>query len=250
MEVEAAVALLVGILSKRGIDATAGQLVELIKLGQRWGHFVDTRLLCSVLEWQKLGETMWEKTIVGEEKEEREIKAVRGLWRSVLGTLKAVEAQRGTACAAAQVLTPESGKDKAPKPGKLVRVSNLPAVKGMAGTTCKLVAEIRASAECNSDAVKGVGALLEVAPREANKRYEPHPEVLQPPGRGKEWLVPPTEGAGEEARPAPSAPPLYPPSAPHSERLRSRLPLVGSDTNCRKIRHVIFYNQLCRVSRK
>jgi len=80
MEVEAAAVLLVGILSKRGIDATAEQLMELIKLGQRWGHFVDTRLLYSVSEWQKLGETMWEKTIVGEEKEEREIKAVRELW--------------------------------------------------------------------------------------------------------------------------------------------------------------------------
>ena len=80
MEVEAAAALLIDILSKRGIDTTAEQLVELIKLGQRWGHFVDTRLLYSVSEWQKLGETMWEKTIVGEEKEEREIKAVRELW--------------------------------------------------------------------------------------------------------------------------------------------------------------------------
>ena len=34
MEVEAAATLLVGILSKRGIEATAKQLVELIKLGQ------------------------------------------------------------------------------------------------------------------------------------------------------------------------------------------------------------------------
>jgi len=227
MKVEAAAALLVGILSKRGIDATAGQLMELIKLGQRWGHFVDTRLLYSVSEWQKLGETMWEKTIVGEEKEERQIKVVQGLWRSVLGTLKAIEAERGTACAAAQVLVPESGKDRVSKPGKLVRVSNLPAVKGMAGTTCKLVAKIRASAECNSDAVTGVGALLEAAPREANKRYEPHSEVLQPPGRGEEWPVPSTEVAGEEARPAPSAPPLYPQLPPPSEAYSLSTPPSG-----------------------
>jgi len=48
MNVEAAATLLVGILSKRGIEAMAKQLIELIKLGQRWGHFVDTRLLYSV----------------------------------------------------------------------------------------------------------------------------------------------------------------------------------------------------------
>ena len=41
--------------------------------------------------------------------------------------------------------------------------------------------------------------------------------MLQPPGRGEEWLVPPTEGAGEEARPAALAPPLYPPLPPPSE---------------------------------
>jgi len=80
MEIDAAAMLLINILFKRGIQATAKQLVELIKLGQQWGHFVDTRLLYSVSEWQKLGETMWDRTIVGEEKEEKEIKAVQELW--------------------------------------------------------------------------------------------------------------------------------------------------------------------------
>jgi len=160
---------------------------------------------------------MWEKTIVGEEKEEKEIKAVWELWRTVLETLKAIKAEREVACAATRVLPPESGKDKAPKPGKLVLVSNLPVVKGMTGATCKLIAEIRASAECNSDAVKGVGVLPEVAVREPKQRNEPHPEVLQSPGRGEEWLVLTTEGAGEEAWPTASAPPLYPPLPPRSE---------------------------------
>jgi len=41
MEVEAAATLLIGILSKRGTEAMAKQLVELIKLGQQLGHFVD-----------------------------------------------------------------------------------------------------------------------------------------------------------------------------------------------------------------
>jgi len=80
MEIEAAATLLVGMLSKRGIDAMAKQLVKLIKLRQRWGHFADTPLLFSVSEWQELGETMWERTITGEEKEEKEIKAVCELW--------------------------------------------------------------------------------------------------------------------------------------------------------------------------
>ena len=64
--------------------------------------------------------------------------------------------------------------------------------------------------------LKGWGTLPEVALREAKQRNEPHLEVLQPPGRGEEWLVPPTEGEGEEAWPAASAPPLYPPLPPPS----------------------------------
>jgi len=62
MGVDAVATLLVGMLSKRGIDATAKQLVKLVKLGQRWGHLVDTQLLFSVSEW---------------------------LWQTVLETLKA-----------------------------------------------------------------------------------------------------------------------------------------------------------------
>jgi len=133
---------------------------------------VDTLLLYSVSEWQKLEETMWEKTIVGEEKEEKEIKAVQELWRTVLETLKAIKAEWEVVCAATRVLPPEPGKDKAPKPGTLVWVSNLPAVKRMTGTTCRSVAKIRASAECNSDAVGGVGVLPEVAVRETKQRSE------------------------------------------------------------------------------
>jgi len=230
MEVEAAATLLVGILSKRGIEATAKELVKLTKLGQRWGHFVDTQLLFSVLEWRELGETMWEKTITGDEKEEKEIKAVRELWRTVLGTLKAMKVEREVACAAAQMLAPESGKDKVPKPQTLARVFALPAVKGMTGTNCKSTAEIQASAECNLDAVKGVDVLPEVAVGETKQRTEPHPEILQLPGRGEEWLVPPTEGAGEEARPAASAPPLYPPLPPPSEASSLSTP-SGSERN-------------------
>jgi len=93
MEVDAAATLLVGILSKRGIDATANRLMKLIKLGQRWGHFADTPVLFSISEWQELGETMWERTITGKNKEEKEIKAVRELWRTVLHTLRAMKVE-------------------------------------------------------------------------------------------------------------------------------------------------------------
>ena len=155
MEVDAAATLLVGILSKRGIDATAKRLMKLIKLEQQWGLFADTPLLFSVSEWQELGETMWERAITGEDKEEREIKAIRELWRTVLQTLKAMKAEREVACAVAQMLAPESGKDDAPKPGTLARVFGLPAVRGMTGITCNTTAEIQASAERGS----GLGAV-------------------------------------------------------------------------------------------
>jgi len=42
MEIDTAATLLIGMLSKRGTDAMAKQLMKLIKLGQRWGHFADT----------------------------------------------------------------------------------------------------------------------------------------------------------------------------------------------------------------
>jgi len=110
-----------------------------------------------------------------------------------------MKAEREVAYAAAQMLAPEFGKGKASKPGKLARVFGLTVVKGMTGTTCKSIAEIRASAEGNSDAVKAVDVLPEVIVRETRQRTDLHPEMPQPPGRGEEWLVPPTEGAGEEA---------------------------------------------------
>jgi len=100
---------------------------------------------------------MWERTITGEEKEEKEIKAVRELWRTVLETLKAMKAEREVACAAARMLALEPGKDHAPKRGTLARVFGLPAVRGVTGITCKTIAEIRASAERDSDAGKEVG---------------------------------------------------------------------------------------------
>ena len=49
---------------------------------------------------------MWERTITGEEKEEKEIKAVRELWRRVLETLKAMKVEQKAACAAARMLAP------------------------------------------------------------------------------------------------------------------------------------------------
>jgi len=70
---------------------------------------------------------MWERTIMWEEKEEKEIKAVHELWRTVLETLKAMKAEREVACAAARMLALEPGKDHTPKPGTLARVFRLPA---------------------------------------------------------------------------------------------------------------------------
>ena len=73
----------------------------------------------------------------------------------------------------------------------------------------------------------GVEVLQKVAIRETKQRSEPHPEVQQPPVRGEEWLVPPTEGAGEEAQPAASAPPLYPPLPPPSKASSPSTPPNG-----------------------
>jgi len=151
------------------------------------------------------------------------------------------------ACAAAQKIAPEPGKDHAPKPGTFALVFRLPAVRGMTGITCNTIAEIQASAEHSSGLGAEGTAPPEVAAREINSKCEPD-AVLQPPpgrgeesgtevrlpsgrgeerlpsGRGEERVVPPSEGEGEGAwlttlappgaRPATSAPPLYPPLPP------------------------------------
>ena len=115
---------------------------------------------------------MWERTITGEDKEEKQIKAVRELWRTVLHTLKGMKAEREVACAAAQMLAPEPRKDHVPKPGTLSRVFGLPAVRGMTGITCNTIAEIRASAERDSGPVTEEGGPPEVAAREINLKCQ------------------------------------------------------------------------------
>jgi len=184
---------------------------------------------------------MWERTITGEDKEEKEIKGIRELWQMVLQTLKAMKTEREVVCAAAQMLAPEPGKDHVPKPGTLAQVFGLPAVRGMTGITCKTIAEVRASAEHDSDPGKEGGGPPEVKAKEIKWKCEPDAVVRPPPGRGEESggevrlpsgrgeerLVPPPEGEGEGtqlttsappgARPATLAPPLYPPLPPSSE---------------------------------
>ncbi|OPJ67043.1 hypothetical protein AV530_016967 [Patagioenas fasciata monilis] len=57
------------------------------------------------MEWRLLGDTVWDKTIRGEE--EKEIKALRDLWRTVLETLKAMTVKQSVAMTAAKVPAPE-----------------------------------------------------------------------------------------------------------------------------------------------
>nr|XP_013805206.1 PREDICTED: atherin-like [Apteryx mantelli mantelli] len=184
METEAAAALLTGILSKRGIDATAKQVHDLIKLGRRWGHFSDTHLF-SVSEWRDFGGTMWQKTIEGGEKEEKEIKAVRALWNTVLETLTAVKAEREVASAAAKMLSPGASSTKPPPRGASSAPSPAASQK----------------AEVSSEpAGPSSGANAEVRPEEAQR------------GAAAAPLADLRDLGGKECRPPPSAPPPPPPS--------------------------------------
>jgi len=98
-----------------------------------------------------------------------------------------MKAEREVACAAARMLAPEPGKDHTPKPGTLERVFGLPAVRGMTGITCNTIAEIRASAERDSNAGKDGGGPPEVAARETKRKCEPDAEVRPPRGEGSSW---------------------------------------------------------------
>jgi len=152
-----------------------------------------------------------------------------------------MKAEREVACAAAQMLAPEPGKDHVSKPGILSQVFGLPAIRGMTGITCNTIAEIRACAERGSGLAAEAGGPPEVAAREINSKCEPDAGVRPPPGsgeesgtevrlpsgRGEERLLPPPQGEGQGAWlmtaappgawPATSAPPLYPPLPSSSE---------------------------------
>ena len=225
---------------------------------------------------------MWERTITGEDKEEKEIKAVRELWQTVLQTLKAMKTEREVACATAQMLAPEPRKDHAPKPETLARVFGLPAVRGMTGITCNTIAEIRARAEHDSSLGKERGSPPDVDAKETKQKCEPDAVVRLPPGRGEqsgaevrlpsrrgeeqlpsgrgeEQLVPPPEGEGEGAqlttsappgaRPATLAPPLYPPLPPSSEASPPLTPSNGGQsglqgkTTCHLLQSVLQHLQ-------
>ncbi|XP_072714813.1 uncharacterized protein [Ciconia boyciana] len=238
MEIEAAATLLAGILSKRGIEAPvkqAGilskrgieapvkQLIRLIKLGQSWGHFSDTCMLFSVSEWRDFGGTMWQKTIEGDEKDEKEIKAVRGLWNAVLETLKAMKAEREVACAAAQMLGPGVSSDKPrSKPGPIARFFGLPAVKGMSGAVCKNVSELREKeglvslnemGSATSGSMQTPGK-TEVPASRADANCGVNAEVTPPKAPRGAGLTELNDSGGASCRPPPTAPSSEPPSAP------------------------------------
>ena len=88
-----------------------------------------------------------------------------------------MKAEREVACAAAQMLAPEPGKDHVPKPGTLAQVFGLPAVRGMTGITCKTIAEVQASVERDSDPGKEGGGPPEVTAKEIKWKCELGEEV-------------------------------------------------------------------------
>lgn len=229
MEIEAAATLLASILSKRGIETTVKQLIKLFKLGQWWDHFKDVHTLFSITEWQEFGEIMWQKTIEGDEKLEKEIKAVQELWRTVLETLKAMKAEREVACAAAQMLTPEPAPEKLKgaesKSGPIARLFGLPAVKGMTGSTCKTVTELRSRVDPRTEKVELIlpppTITPEVAGTRPKQKCEQQAELQSQETKEEEWPSPPTPlpppyQGREKCQPIPMAPPLYPPLPPSS----------------------------------
>ncbi|KAK4811008.1 hypothetical protein QYF61_015712 [Mycteria americana] len=153
---------------------------------------------------------MWQKTIEGDKKEEKEIKAVRGLWNTVLETLKAMKAEREVACAAAQMLGPGVSKDKPEiKPGPIARFFGLPAARGVSGTVCENVSELCVMAESVQTPEKA-----EVPVSRVNANCEANAEVAPPKPPGGAGATEPNDLGGTACRLPPAAPPSEPPSAP------------------------------------
>ncbi|KAM9251466.1 growth hormone receptor-like [Cariama cristata] len=181
--------------------------------------------IVNVSEWRGFGDTMWHKTIEGNEKEEKEIKAVRGLWNTVLETLKAMKAEREVACAAAQMLSPGNAVASTPsKPGPIARFFGLPAVKGMTGAVCRSVAEIQGGE--TSGVTKGVKDVPpdplpntekeEVTATESKLSSEGNAEAPLADIQVREEHEPPPTAPPPLLNPTPGYPPL-PSSAESSE---------------------------------
>ncbi|XP_072728200.1 uncharacterized protein [Ciconia boyciana] len=166
---------------------------------------------------------MWQKTIEGDEKDEKEIKAVRGLWNAVLETLKAMKAEREVACAAAKMLGPGVSSDKPrSKPGPIVRFFGLPAVKGMSGAVCKNVSELREKegliplnemGSATSGSMQTPGK-TEVPASRADANCGVNAEVTPPKAPRGAGLTKLNDSGRASCRPPPTAPPSEPPSAP------------------------------------
>ncbi|XP_071660901.1 uncharacterized protein [Patagioenas fasciata] len=213
MDIETAAALLTTILSKRGIESSQEKLITLIFLAQKWGHFGEVPLLFSPTEWRSVGDTMWDKTIRGVE--EKEIKAVRELWKTVLESLEVMKSEQRAALRAAEAIVPEqTWTDKTcpkEKRGLWATLWGLPAVRGGRGVPAQPILS-------QSDLQRG----LETA-RLVNKEPEvsPSESLGQCAKKAEVQLVDCPDVGGPECRPPPTAPPLpcpEPDAPPPSEK--------------------------------
>jgi len=104
MEWEAAEKLLLTILSKRGEQVSPKGLSEMVKWAQRHEYSREVALMFSVSEWHDIGDHMWDCVISGG-KDEKLLKPLGPVWRTVANTLKAMQPERHVAAAAMQALS-------------------------------------------------------------------------------------------------------------------------------------------------
>ena len=75
----------------------------LVHRARKKGHLSEVALIFSVDKWCDIGDCMWESVINGG-KEEKLLRPLDPLWRSVINSLKAMQAKRQAAAAAMQAL--------------------------------------------------------------------------------------------------------------------------------------------------
>lgn len=92
MEWEAAEKLLLSLFSKRREQSSLKGMTELVHWAQKKGHLLKVVLIFSIDEWWDIGDHMWDSVINGG-KEEKMLRTLGPLWRSIINTLKAVQAE-------------------------------------------------------------------------------------------------------------------------------------------------------------
>ena len=157
----------VDILGKRGEQSSPKGITEsLVRWARKKEHLSEVVLIFSIDKWCDIGNCMWE-SVINAGKEEKLLRTLDPLWRSIINSLKAMQAERRVAAAAMQVL---AGTTNLASEFDML-------VQGITHPACSSAGQVKASVEAaapdlSNDTVTESSAVLQHV-KGAKKRMKP-----------------------------------------------------------------------------